>query len=355
MPKLAYSPITLHIRGETEAPFAQYLSPAGIWGANGDRTIAGRSTVILALTVTKHRLLTRENMQNDEFRLGQEAKIRLPNVDEVLDKGYALHAADDPALLDTEAQKDARHIIEEFRALQPRTDTEAAYLSAARGIVLAYGRAISRRKQQWSQSLEAARVEREQAIEQMRDSTNQKAWLVTFIWKIMPMIVLVLTGIAVTQTSNYLPEDATKILTWIISLVVGGIFALIGRLIGTRLRDLRRNALEVRYNAQLFRAHILYEEGKASELRYYRTRMCEAWKQYTGDEFPRTASYAMVMAGDIETRKEIERQRLSYGNRTTLWLMRRLARLLRGRRKGESDEETPPSPQTSARSASSVS
>jgi len=59
--------------------------------------------------------------QGSEFRLGQEAKIRLPNVDEVLDKGYALHAADDPALANTEAQNDARHIIEEFRALNSRT------------------------------------------------------------------------------------------------------------------------------------------------------------------------------------------------------------------------------------------
>src|SRR5262245_58812864 len=122
-------------------------------------------------------------MQGSEFHLGQEAKIRLPNVDEVLDKGYALHAADDPALAHTQAQKEARHIIEEFRALESRNDTEAAYLSAARGIVLAFGRAISRRKQQWSESLEAARDEREQTLEQMRDSTNQKAWMVTLIWK----------------------------------------------------------------------------------------------------------------------------------------------------------------------------
>ena len=183
-------------------------------------------------------------MQSSELRLGHEAKIRLPNVDEVLDKGYALHAADDTALANTEAQKDARCIIEEFRALKPRNDTEEAYLSAARGIVLGFGRAISRRKQQWSQSLEAALVEREQAVEHMRDATNQNAWLVTFIWKIMPMILLFLTGIAVTQTSNYLPEDATRTLTWIISLVVGGIFALIGRLIGTWFRDMRRNAIE---------------------------------------------------------------------------------------------------------------
>src|SRR5205823_8419469 len=65
------------------------------------------------LTDNGRGLLRRENMQSSEFRLGQEAKIRLPNVDEVLDKGCALHAADDPALANTEAQKDARHIIEE--------------------------------------------------------------------------------------------------------------------------------------------------------------------------------------------------------------------------------------------------
>ena len=40
----------------------------------------------------------------------------------------------------------------------------------------------------------------------------------------------------------------------------------------------------------------------------------------------------MVMAGDIETRKRLERQRLVF-NRTTLWLLRRAARLLRGKRK----------------------
>ena len=59
----------------------------------------------------------------------------------------------------------------------------------------------------------------------------------------------------------------------------------------------------------------------------------------------------VVMAGDIETRKEIERQRVSYGNRTTLWLMRRLARLLRGKRKGEIDEEKASSPQVPARTS----
>ena len=104
---------------------------------------------------------------------------------------------------------------------------------------------------------------------------------------------------------------------------------------------MRRNAIEVRFNSELFRAHILYEEGKAEEHQYYRMRMCEAWEQYAGEEFQKTASYQMVMAGDIEMRKRIERERQNY-NRTTFWIMMRLARILRGGRKGEREEETVP-------------
>ena len=39
------------------------------------------------------------------LRLSPEAKIRLPNVDEALNIGYAIHSADDPALRDKIAQE----------------------------------------------------------------------------------------------------------------------------------------------------------------------------------------------------------------------------------------------------------
>jgi hypothetical protein len=283
-------------------------------------------------------------MATEITHLGSEAKIRLPNVDEVLDKGHALHASDDRSLEGTEAQSLARQIISEFKALRPESVTEEAYLSAARSIVLGYGRALSRRKEHWKAALLAAQNERQQSLDQMRESTHQNAWL-SLLWKLMTPAILVMTGIVITQTSDHLPENTTKTLTWLISLIVGGVFALIGRLVGAWLRDLRRNTIEVKCSAQLFQAHIIYEEGKAKEQRYFRARMCEAWEQYTGEMFPRTASYEMVMAGDIETRKEIERQRLNH-NASVLWLMRRFARMLRGKRKGEREDKQPeiPSP-----------
>jgi hypothetical protein len=252
-----------------------------------------------------------------------------------------MHAADDLSLRETEAQKVAQKIISDFLALTPDNYTEAAYLSCARAIVLAHGRAIARRKEHWKSALKAAQVERQQSIEQMRESSQKSAWLLTFVWKIMPPAVLVMTGIVVAQSSSHMPEDATRTITWLISLVVGGLFAIVGRLVGMWFRDMRRNAIEVRFNSELFRAHILYEEGKAEEHQYYRMRMCEAWEQYAGEEFQKTASYQMVMAGDIEMRKRIERERQNY-NRTTFWIMMRLARILRGGRKGEREEETVP-------------
>jgi len=270
--------------------------------------------------------------------LGQEAKIRLPNVDEVMDIGYALHASDDPALRDTEAQKLARQIVDDFRVLHPENYTEAAYLSCARSIVLAFGRAISRRKEQWKDELRAAQLERQQAVEKMRETSVKNAWLLAFFWKTMPAVMLFMTGLVITQTVDPLPSDATKTMTWVASVIGGGLLALIGRWVGLWVRDLHRNGIEVRYNSQLFQAHILYEEKKAEELRYYRARMCEAWEQYAGEKYPNTASYELVMAGDIETRREVERSRLSFTNKTTLRLMLTLARLLRGKRKGEKDE-----------------
>src|SRR5262249_60724961 len=88
-------------------------------------------------------------MENGQPKpLSQAAKIRLPNVDEVMDLGYAMHASDDPVLFDTEARKLACQIMQEFRSLraEPGNDTEAGYLACARGIVLAHGGGSRRRQ-----------------------------------------------------------------------------------------------------------------------------------------------------------------------------------------------------------------
>jgi len=173
-------------------------------------------------------------------------------------------------------------------------------------------------------------------LERMQESSKHYAWYLTLLWKLMPPAVLVLTGIVVAQTSERLPDDATKTLTWLFSFAVGGAFALIGRYIGIWWRETKRNAVEVKYNSDLFKAHISYEKGKAKEHRHFRQGMCKAWEEYAGEKFPTTPSYEMVMAGDIADREEIERQQQKQ-SRATIRLLHALGRLLYGKKKGESE------------------
>ena len=70
--------------------------------------------------------------------------------------------------------------------------------------------------------------------------------------------------------------------------------------------------------------------------------LCEAWREYTGEEFPATASYQMVIEGDIETRKSLERN-LLLSNMSDVRRIFRLLRVVRQRRKyaAEGEDETP--------------
>ncbi len=264
--------------------------------------------------------------------LGRESKIRLPNVDEILDLAYAAHAADDSSLTGTDAQANAKRIIARFMAMEPRNDTEAAYLACAQTMVLAHGRAISRRKRTWESSLESARLERERMLQRIRDARHQNSWL-NLVWRLLGPLILGLSGYLVARVIAYVvPVDvATQTGHNIPSILLGLVFVFIGRSVSYWISDQQRGAIELQYDARCYQADIAYELGKREEHQYYRARLCEAWKQYTDEEYPKTASYEMVMAGDIETRKKLERQRLLF-NRTTLWMLRRAARLLRGRR-----------------------
>src|SRR5260370_38677796 len=88
--------------------------------------------------------------------LGHEARIRLPNVDEAIDIGYAFHAANDPALAGTQSQRLAAHITEQFLALiaRPENAAEVPYLACVQGIALSYGPGISRLKSEFTKRIE---------------------------------------------------------------------------------------------------------------------------------------------------------------------------------------------------------
>ena len=65
------------------------------------------------------------------MHLKPESKIKLPNVDEALNIGYALHSADDPALKGRTAQQNARIVVEKFLALEVEPDTPEEAISPA--------------------------------------------------------------------------------------------------------------------------------------------------------------------------------------------------------------------------------
>src|SRR5579864_4296653 len=105
------------------------------------------------------------------FFLKPESRIKLPNVDEALNIGYALHSAEDAALKHRLAQHNAHLVVEKFLALKTEPDTpEEAYLSCVRAIVHSHARGITRRKEQYIRDLKAAEWRRRQQRQRVRMS-----------------------------------------------------------------------------------------------------------------------------------------------------------------------------------------
>jgi hypothetical protein len=73
-------------------------------------------------------------------------------------------------------------------------------------------------------------------------------------------------------------------------------------------------------------------EGKEEEMRYWRARGCEAWLEYTGEEYPDRLSYRIVMQGDNIRRRRIREHRLSQ-KQTDFERLQDLTRQLKSRLK----------------------
>jgi hypothetical protein len=150
-----------------------------------------------------------------------------------------------------------------------------------------------------------------------------------------------LLGPAILALSGYLfahmlglfvpPEVASETGTKVPALLMGLVFVAIGHSVSFYLSDLQRSKIETEYNSRCYMAFVSYEIGKLKEYRQCRQQLCEAWLQYTGEEYPVTASYQMVMEGDIEARRVLERH-LQIFNTGYIRFVMRLVRILRGKR-----------------------
>ena len=267
------------------------------------------------------------------LRLSPEAKIRLPNVDEALNIGYAMHSADDPAIKNKVIQQNARAIVENFLALDAEPGTpEAAYLNCVRAIVHSQARGITRRKTQYTRDLKAAEYRRRQQRQRIRQSRRSTDWL-NSAWRLVGPVILAVSGYLFAHVLGLLvpPEVASETGTKVPAVLMALVFVAIGRSLSFYLIDLQRNKIETEYNSRCYMAFVSYEIGKLKEYRQCRQQLCEAWLQYTGEEYPVTASYQMVMEGDIEARRALERH-LQIFNTGYIRFGMRLVRILRGKR-----------------------
>jgi hypothetical protein len=268
------------------------------------------------------------------MRLSPEAKVTLPNVDEALNIGYAIHSADDPALRDKLTQEDARLVAKRFLALQAEPGSpDEAYLNCVRAIVLSQARGITRRKERYIQDLKAAQLRRRRQREAIRRSRRSNDWL-NSAWRLLGPLILGLTGYLFAHVlATFVPDEvATQTGSRIPAILMGLVFVAIGRSVGFYLNEAQRNKIESEYNSRCYLAFLTYEIGKLKEFRQYRKQLCEAWLQYTGEEYPITASYCMVMESDIETRRQLERHLQVYDT-GYIRLLVRMIRILRGKRK----------------------
>jgi len=273
------------------------------------------------------------------LRLSPEAKIRLPNVDEALNIGYAIHSADDPALRDKIAQRNAQIVVDKFLTLETEAGSpEEAYLSCVRAIVHSQARGITRRKEQYIRDLKAAQLRRRRQRNSIRQSRRSNDWL-NSAWRLLGPLILGLSGYLFAHIIGaFVPEEvATQTGSRVPSILMGLVFVAIGRSISFYLDEMRRNKIEAEYNSRCYLAFLTYEIGKLKEYRQYRRQLCEAWLQYTGEDYPVTASYQMVMESDIETRRQLERHLQVYDT-GYIRLAMRMTRLVRGKRKTATEQ-----------------
>jgi hypothetical protein len=239
--------------------------------------------------------------------LSPEARIRLPDIDEALDKGHAIHGADDPALAGTNSQKLAQRIVDDFFALRPTPDTaEVPYLSAIHDIARGYGRALTRERTLWAKEIAAAEAERKRRDSQIRSRWESQG--IGVMWKFLGPLILGLSGFLVAHTLGVtvLGDVADKTGTGIPSAIATLASILAGRILSRwwydRRRDLIANACKVRLQL----ADEAYELAKLREFKHWRQKGVETWEQYTGEPYPERASYQMVMEGDMAARRNVQ-------------------------------------------------
>lgn len=250
--------------------------------------------------------------------MDEDARMRLPNPDELLFFGYAIHCASNKSLRGTPELALAKKSAEEFISLTVPADTPASYyLQSVRPIVLSHARGISRRKDEYIEKVKAAndlRREKEHQVSASRiDGVRITGQLLSLLWKFVMPIILGLTGFLIAKVIGNIVPDAVsdKTGTALPSVILGLTFALLGRYMGMWMYDRRRAQIIRECEITKSLAYEAYELGKYKEFELARIRFCEAWLQYTGEEYPDTVSYQTVIQADLAERLKLDEHLLN--------------------------------------------
>ncbi len=197
----------------------------------------------------------------DALFLGAEAKIRLPNVDEALDIGHAIHGADDPALRDTYSQALAQKIVGEFIGLEATPNTpEVPYLRSMKSIARGYGRALTREKERWIAEIKLAKTEREDRENKIRGTrfeTQGISAMGKFLWPLLFGLVgyLLAHVLGLTVFGDFTGKTGTSIPSIIASLA----FILVSRMVSRWWYDRNRDRIIHAYESRLYLAEREYK------------------------------------------------------------------------------------------------
>ncbi len=234
--------------------------------------------------------------------------------DAALNFAYAIHAADDEGLRGTVEGRQANRQADKFSTLSARRGTpDWEYLTQVENIVLSHARSITRDKKAQLEELKNARIQYQTALQTFRGSRSQSNLLNILYSKAgMRGIVMALSGgigYFFAQTVGpfllpYLPEAAHS--GQAPSLLLGLIFAGVSRIVSAKMSDFSQTRIEGNYQSRCQRARLVYEENKLEGIQKSREWLCMLWKQYMGEEYPETPSYALVIKAEINTEKGLQ-------------------------------------------------
>ena len=262
--------------------------------------------------------------------MGPEGKIRLPDVDEVLDIGHAIHGANDPEIRNTYDQKMCRKIVEDFMALKATPGTvEVPYLAAVQGVARSYGRSLTRRKKAYLEQLRKAAEDRDYKQNQLKGSriNNQ---VLRVLWPFVSPLIWGLTGFLTARViGNIIPNEVAEATgTSLPSVLLSLAFVFLGRTLGTWYSDRQRSKIVREFTTRCSDAFMEYEIGKIREFELWRQRLIEEWKQYTGEDYPERVSYQIIMKGDLRAAKKTEENHRVYNTHDVVLLYRFLRKLI---------------------------